>query len=190
MDSFPPGARSPGALFDGTTLPSAEVVLDASTFGVESTSDEEDCVFGFETESEANLIYIPLAVRFKLDKCGIKLSLAEWQRMPEHRRRELLRTPCGDAAAVACYRRILCSFVMESSGSEPPTISAADHPLWMNDDVPEQLAKAAEAIGVATPSGAHWRALTTLERFALVKLSRAGRDHRNLEPALREFGLL
>jgi hypothetical protein len=189
MDSPPPGARSSGALFDRTTLPSAGVVPTASDFSTETISVGEDRIFGFESELEANLTFMPMTVRFKLDKCGIKLSLAEWQRMPEHRRRELLRVPCDNVAAVANYRRVLCSFVRESSGTEPPTISDADHPLWMDGDIPEQLTKAAEAIGLAAPAPARWRALTALERFALVKLSRDGRDHRNLEPALREFGL-
>jgi hypothetical protein len=165
-------------------------VPDGSNVGAENWSPEEARVFGFESELEANLTYIPMAVRFKLDKCGVKLSLAEWQQLPEHRRRELLRARCDNATSAANYRRILCSFVKEFSGTEPPTIGAADHPLWMGNDTPEQVTRAAAAMGLASPSPARWRSLTALERFALVKLSREGRDHRNLEPALREFGLL
>ena len=190
MDSPPPSARSPGALFDRTTLQSAGVVPDAPGFGAEAASIGEDRVFGFESELEASLTFMPMAIRFKLDKCGIKLSLAEWQQLPEHRRRDLLRQPCDNATAVANYRRVLCAFVKEFSGREPPTIGAADHPLWMDGDVPEQLTKAARATGLEKLSPTRWRALTAFERFTLVKLSREGRDHRNLEPALREFGLL
>jgi len=35
-----------------------------------------------------------------------------------------------------------------------------------------------------------WMALNELQRFALVKLSHPGHEHRNLPQALAEFGLL
>jgi len=35
-----------------------------------------------------------------------------------------------------------------------------------------------------------WRQLSELQRFALVKLSHPGHEHRNLPLALAEFGLL
>lgn len=48
----------------------------ASESGTEHSRADDACLFGFESELEANLTYMPMAVRFKLDKCGIKLSLA------------------------------------------------------------------------------------------------------------------
>jgi len=45
-------------------------------------------------------------------------------------------------------------------------------------------------LGGAAPTVSQWRALTPLERFTLVKLSREGDHGRNLKPVLREFGLL
>jgi Conserved nitrate reductase-associated protein (Nitr_red_assoc) len=36
-------------------------------------NDDDARLFGFESELEANLTYIPMAVRFKLDLCGVKL---------------------------------------------------------------------------------------------------------------------
>lgn len=164
MDHPPPYARSTGVVFDA-------------------------CLFAFEAELEADLTYIPMAVRFKLDKCGIKLSLDDWQLLPERRRRELLNAPCGDTPAIASFRATLCGIVKEFAGSEPPTIATAEHPAWADDDVPEQLASAAAARGLPSPSPAQWRMLAAVQKFALVKLSRAGRDHRNLGAALREFGL-
>jgi hypothetical protein len=37
---------------------------------------------------------------------------------------------------------------------------------------------------------AAWQHLNELQRFALVKLSHPGHEHRNLPAALREFGLI
>jgi len=190
MDVPPTNARSSGVLFDRPRLQSAGAGPDVSEPSAEPSSADEARLFGFESELEANLAYMPMAVRFKLDKCGIKLSLAEWQQLPEDRRRDLLRAPCGQAAAVANYRQRLRSLVTECTGSEPPNIPTAEHPPWADNDIPEQVTRAATAIGLGSLSPARWRALTALERFALVKLSRDGRDHRNLGPALREFALL
>ena len=172
-----------GTRFDGVPLRHAWERTDVS-------SGDDARLLGFESELEANLTYIPLAVRFKLDSCGIKLSLAVWQRLPEHKRRELLYLPCQNEHDVASYRRVLCVLVKECSGDEPPSIPTAEHPLWATDDTPEQIARAATALGFPSPSSAQWRQLTPLQKFALVKLSRDGHEHRNLGAALREFGLL
>jgi hypothetical protein len=44
--------------------------------------------------------------------------------------------------------------------------------------------------GLAAPAPEQWRALSELERFVLVKLSRDNHDNVNFVPALGEFGLL
>jgi hypothetical protein len=97
--------------------------MGGSSGGVPQPNAPEECtevssvddaqLFGFESELEASLTYIPMAVRFKLDQCGIKLSLAVWQQLPEHRRRELLHLPCQSDGDIAAYRRILCALVKE-----------------------------------------------------------------------------
>jgi hypothetical protein len=46
-------------------------------------------LFGFELESTENLSFIPLVVRFNLDRFGQRISLDEWRRLP-HSDRELL----------------------------------------------------------------------------------------------------
>jgi hypothetical protein len=197
MDLPPPDARPSGVLFDrrSGTRPTdmdcgGSLPRNASQQCSEDSIADDARLFGFESELEANLTYIPMAVRFKLDKCGIKLSLTMWQLLPERRRRELVRAPCDNATDAANYRQVLCSFVKQSIGDQPPSIPTAEHPPWADDDIPEQISRAAAALGFPPPSSARWCKLTPLQRFALIKLSREGRDHRNLGPALREFGLL
>jgi hypothetical protein len=53
---------------------------------------------------------------------------------------------------------------------------------------PDLTAKAAEQ-GIALDEP-RWSALSPLQRFALLKLSRPGHENRNFLPACREFGLL
>ena len=198
MDLSPPDARSPGVLFvscrsatDPVGAPTGfELSRSAPEDRFEVSSAGDARLFGFESELERSLTFLPLAMRFKLDRCGVKVSLAAWQQLPEDRRRELLSLPCHGEADVASYRRSVCAFVTECAGEEPATIEVAEHPPWADDQVPEQLTRAATAVGLSSPSAPQWRRLTSLQRFALVKLSRDGREHRNLGAALCEFGLL
>ena len=198
MDLFPPDARSSGVLFDrrrgATDAVSASSACELSGTAPENrfelSAADDARLFGFESELEKSLTYLPLAVRFNLDRCGVKLSLAAWQQLPEDRRRELLSRPCQSEADVAAYRKIVCAFATECTGEEPAIIAVAENPPWADEQVPEQLTRAATTMGLSSPSAPQWCRLTSLQRFALIKLSRDGREHRNLGAALREFGLL
>ena len=83
----------------------------------EIASADHARLFGFESELETSLTYIPLAVRFKLDKCGIKLSLAQWNQLPEGERRNLLEAPCVNGADIARYAQALCRLIKEVIGA-------------------------------------------------------------------------
>jgi hypothetical protein len=144
--------------------------------------------FAFESDMERSLRYIPMAVRLKLDKCGVKLSLAQWNALPESERSALLQLPCESAAETVDYCQTLCRLVKEVTGDDPRLISV--NPLWDGAEIPDQIADKAMQLGIKTPSSVQWRDLTALQRYALVKLTRAAHDNRNFIPALHEFGLL
>ena len=55
--------------------------------GIEYFNFEEDFV-------EKNIRCIPMIVRFKMDKAGIKLKLAEWSKFNAGERIELAVKPC------------------------------------------------------------------------------------------------
>jgi hypothetical protein len=147
-------------------------------------------VFNFESDLERSLVFIPLAVRFKLDKCGIKLALDEWQRLAGDTRQSLLNSPCESVVEVAAFRRTLQTWVKAACGDEPRLLEADASPSWDALDVPPQVTRKALEVGGSPLTPAQWRALWALERFVLVKLSRNGDHGRNFGPALREFGLL
>jgi hypothetical protein len=56
-------------------------------------------------EDEDDLTWIPRVVRAKLDLAGIRIHLADWQRMHMAERRELIAMPCETADEIAAFRR-------------------------------------------------------------------------------------
>jgi hypothetical protein len=193
----PPDARSSGVLFDRRPTTHA---IDARCGDVppprnaseqlpEVSSVDDARLFAFESELEASLTYIPMAVRFKLDKCGVKLSLDQWNQLPESERRNLFEAPCV-SADIACYGQALCRLVKEVIGDDPRLMQIAATRAWEEIELPSQIADKALQLGIRAPSSEQWRGLSDLQRFALLKVSRASSDGRNLVPALREFGLL
>ena len=49
----------------------------------------------FEPEEARSLQWLPLAVRYKLDACGLRLSLGQWQALSEAARLQLLQLAAG-----------------------------------------------------------------------------------------------
>jgi hypothetical protein len=197
MDRPPPDARFSGVLFDRPTAAPATVLGCGDTQArnsfkqrAEHSNVDDARLFGFEADADPNLTYIPLAVRFKLDKCGIKLSLDQWNQLPQRTRRDLLDAPCTNNADVARYSQMLCRLVKETVGDEPQRLPIAPSHAWENTEIPRQIADKALQLGVQVPTSEQWRGLSALQRFALLKLSRPGSDNRKLISALRELGLL
>ena len=144
----------------------------------------------FESELERSLKCIPMAVRLKLDQCGIKLSLSDWNQFPEGNRRNLLQARCDEPRQVTRYREALCRLIQVTLGGDPQLIAVPEIPPWDDAVIPTQVTDKFTQMGVNLPTPTQWRALNTLQRFALVKLTRSAHENHNLIPALREFGLL
>jgi hypothetical protein len=56
------------------------------------------------SSAEDDLTWIPRVVRNKLDLAGIRIHLADWQRMSLEERRELVALPCRSPDEVAAFR--------------------------------------------------------------------------------------
>ena len=148
-------------------------------------------VFQFEQDFAGTLRCIPMAVRFKLDRCGIKLSLRQWVRMAPGERDRMLRLPCDRREEVEAYRRELEELIQLRSTQPPEYLPIEVEPLWADaGSVPDQVVQFAVQVQVSPPNSIQWAALSPLQRFTLVKLSRAKHDNVNFVPAMREFGLL
>ncbi|MCB5944720.1 nitrate reductase associated protein [Acidocella sp. KAb 2-4] len=149
-----------------------------------------DSVFAFEQDFAGSLRCIPMAVRYKLDLCGVKLSLRQWSHFTEEDRHALLHRACETADEAAQYRAALESLIAQRSGESASFLPVEPAPAWADTSrVPAQVADYAQSLGVAAPSPAQWAGLSALQRFTLIKLSRESHDNVNFIPALREFGL-
>ena len=148
-------------------------------------------VFDFERDLAGVLPCIPMAVRYKLDLVAVKLSLRQWRRLTRIDRCELLYRSCDSRSTISAYRDYLCDLIRTRAQEEPVASPPEDRDEWRRfDAVPDRICRYAESRGLPIPSLEAWRALEMLQRFALWKLTRAGHDNDNFEPAMREFGLV
>lgn len=150
----------------------------------------ESIFFGFEQDFvESGVRCIPMIVRFKLDHAGIKLKLSEWSRMSEAERRQLAEADCESPEEVSRYRTQLSELIFKRTGDIATPIPVPENPAWSRtDEIPytitEKLREVSSALSIK-----RWRTLTPLQRFALLKLSYPGHEHKNFSKALMEFGL-
>ena len=103
----------------------------------------------------------------------------------------MIRRPCQTTGEIAAYRAALVLLISVRAGEQAVALAVDSHPQW--DDcavVPSQITDRAVDLGLPAPSQRTWAALTQLQRFTLIKLTRGGHDNDNFGPAMREFGVL
>ena len=151
--------------------------------GIEYFKFEEDFV-------EENIRCIPMAVRIKLDACGIKLQLTEWSKFKPGERTQLATQSCGSNDEIASYRKYLEELVLKRTGSTVINLPVDEHPAWaaLNSIDAKLQEKAKESGWWISPE--QWKCLTNLQRFALLKLCRQGHESSNFPKAMKEFGLV
>jgi len=151
----------------------------------------QSAMFQFEQDFASALRCIPMAVRFKLDQCGVKLSLRQWSRFDPEERDRLLGLRCEDSAEIDAYRSELEQLIQLRSTQQTEYLPIEADPPWADaSSVPVPVIQYAAGLQVSPPSQTQWAGLSPLQRFALLKLSRAKHDNVNFLPAMREFGLL
>ncbi|MFM7312573.1 MAG: nitrate reductase associated protein [Cyanobium sp.] len=145
--------------------------------------------FGFEADFTADLRCIPMAVRRKLDLAGVKLKLQHWSELSDAERAELLAWPDDATAIKALRERLLQRSASLRAGQAKELPRATEEPWQQSEQLPAMLLASCAQLGLRLRAGA-WSELDELQRFALVKLSHPGHEHRNLPRALRELDLL
>lgn len=142
--------------------------------------------FQFEADFVEALRCIPMQVRYKLDTCGVKLKLSHWNQFSLTERQQLVDRPCETPEEVAAYRDSLQSLVVAHTGAPASSLAIDPAPPWRQGEIPKQVTEKLQETGHQL-TAASWAALTPLQRFALIKLSRPSHENRNFAPALTEF---
>ncbi|MBD2183187.1 nitrate reductase associated protein [Aerosakkonema funiforme] len=146
--------------------------------------------FEFESDFVDALRCIPMQVRYKLDTCGVKLKLNEWNHFTKEERELLVDRPCTTAAEIQAYREMLHLLIKERMGTSATDLPVEENPAWMDTaKVPVTVREKAQELDVAITSE-QWANLLPLQRFALIKLSRSNHENSNFLPALKEFNLV
>ena len=145
--------------------------------------------FEFEQDFVGSLRCIPMVVRHSLDTCGVKLKLEDWNRFTLADRQALVDWPCDSPEAAKAYRDRLQKLIVDRCGSPAKALEVSPHPPWQQlHAIPDQVRDKFQAQQVPLAL-AQWAALSELQRFALVKLSRSSHENNNFLPAVQEFGL-
>jgi hypothetical protein len=164
-------------------MKSKEQSLFKEIVGVEYFNFEEDFV-------ENNIRCIPMIVRFKMDKAGIKLKLEEWSKFNVRERIELATKPCRDESEANLYHIHLAWLIKRYTGDDATILSVDHFPGWTGgNDIPVVLQEKASEFGWSV-SSKQWNGLTDLQRYSLLKLCRAGHESKNFPKAMKEFGWL
>lgn len=146
-------------------------------------------IFDFEADFSGDLRCLPMAVRRKLDLAGVKLKLVHWHGLTPADRQSLLQWN-DDGQAL----QELGDWLLERSKSLPngpakPLEPAQACDWQQSGTLPGVVALSCAQLGLKIEPQ-RWSNLDELQRFALIKLSHPGHEHRNLARALDEFGLL
>lgn len=151
--------------------------------GIEYFDFEEDFI-------EENVRCIPMIVRFKMDAAGIKLKLAEWSKFKRADRIQLALMPASTDEEAKLYNNFLSQLIEKHTNNKATVLAINTNPDWGNlENVPDMLAEKAKEFDLEiTPE--KWSSLTSLQRFALLKLCRPGHENKNFPKAITEFGLI
>ncbi|RYG23602.1 MAG: hypothetical protein EON93_23835 [Burkholderiales bacterium] len=149
----------------------------------------ENLIFGFELDFAGKLQCMPMIARLKLDRCGVKLSLKQWNRMTLVERQALVQMPCDTVEEIDAYADRVSRLIVDS-GDSVSRFQIDLEPAWeRSDGPPAHVTDFAINAGVRPPTADEWATLSPLQRFVVLKLTRPGHTNANLGPALREFGL-
>ena len=147
-------------------------------------------LFKFEEEFMADSIRcIPMLVRFKLDACGIKLKLTEWNQLTVADRTQMIAAPSKTEKEIVNYKKHLQQLVVSHTGEQTTDMPIDKNPAWaIVDHLQETLAEKFKEHNWNI-SLSQWQSLSDLQRFVLLKLSRPSHENKNFKKAVKEFGL-
>ena len=146
--------------------------------------------FEFEADFVDSLRCIPMIVRMKLDTCGIKLKLHQWNKFDQQQRQKLVNLSCLNNQEIKIYRKFLQNLITETTGEIAKDLKIDPSPPWLNNhQIPIEIIKQTQDFNIEITLE-KWQKLNPLQRFALLKLSNSKHENSNFLPALQEFNLV
>ena len=143
--------------------------------------------FKFEDEMHSTLACVPMAVRRKLDRVGVKIGLEQWKALGRGERLAICHLPVERHEEREALRLFINEAVRRVCGEEPRALSEAQRAVAdPPSQLPAQVAERARAAGLALDQAA-WERLDADQRYALIKLGGGAEASHNLAAALVEF---
>ena len=143
--------------------------------------------FKFEDDMHTTLACVPMAVRRKLDRVGVKVGLEQWKALGRGERLAICHLPVERHEEREALRLFINEAVLRVCGEEPHMLAEAQRAVAdPPSKLPEEIAERARAAGVRLDQAA-WEHLDADERYALIKLGGGAAVSLNLAAALAEF---
>ena len=143
----------------------------------------------FESCEERALVHIPLAMRYRLDQSGMKLTLEQWQALPMALRHRALELPCDSDVEIADFQRELAALVKALLDENVTRFKVTRPFTWQHRSAPEELNLALRELHCDSVSDEMWRQLDDFQRYVLLAFARPGRVSSRLPKAFAEFHL-
>jgi hypothetical protein len=145
--------------------------------------------FKFEDEMHESLQCVPMAVRRKLDRVGLKIGLEQWKSLDRGERLAICHLPVDSAEECDAVGVFIREAMNRRFGAEPKTLGDAQRALAEPPaSPPSRVVANARAQGFNLTAEV-WSRLDSDERFALMKMADAETPSHNLGAALKEFGV-
>src|ERR1700761_9767431 len=115
--------------------------------------NEAPLLFDFEVASSENFTFIPMSVRFNLDRFGLRITLEQWQQLPLEDRKLLARFPVDEDTQIEPnFDHAVFEMLRTHANVEPEWFTPEESPAWRRtDSVPAGVARQAELAGLVTP---------------------------------------
>ena len=145
--------------------------------------------FKFEDEMHESLQCVPMAVRRKLDRVGLKIGLEQWKSLDRGERLAICHFPVDSSEECDGLGVFIREAMKRRFGVEPKSLTEAQKASAEPPAAPpDRVVSHARAAGFDL-SHAIWSRLDGDERFALLKMGDAEMPSHNLGAALKEFAV-
>jgi hypothetical protein len=145
--------------------------------------------FKFEDEMHESLQCVPMAVRRKLDRVGLKIGLEQWKSLGRGERLAICHLPVDSSEECDALGVFIREAMKGRFGVEPKSLTDAQRASAEPPASPPSRVVAHALAAGFDLSATAWSQLDGDERFALMKMGDAETPSHNLAAALKEFSV-